>query len=372
MTEQSSARAYARIRYRILLIGLAVGLGFLAAFQWSGASLALARAWARATPSAPIQLLGYLAVFGLASYLITLPLHLYGSFFLEHRFGLSRLTRLGWLVRELKHLGVSVLISALTLEGLYAMLRLLPKSWPLWATVGWVGLNVVLARIFPTVLLPIFYKTRPLQHHELVTRLLELCQRAGLPALGVFRFDVGAETRKANAALAGLGRTRRVLLADTLLDGFTPEEIEGVLAHELAHHRYHHISLFLVLNALGSWVAFRLTDLAARWWVAPLGLDGLADIAGVPALLLWLSLLGLLSLPLQNGLSRLFERQADRYAVAMTRPSQAFAAALRRLAGLNLADPNPPRWIAWLFYDHPPISDRIRDAERSAPDGICL
>jgi STE24 endopeptidase len=360
------ARAYARIRYRLLLIGLAVGLVFLAGVQWSGASAALARWWTAVSPSASLQLLGYLAVLGLAYELVTLPLHLYGSFFLEHRFGLSRLTARGWLIRELKRVTVSALISLVTLEGFYAMVRYLPSSWPLWATAGWVGLHVLLARIFPTVLLPIFYKTSPLQHHALVTRLLELCERAGLPALGVFRFNLGAETRKANAALAGLGRTRRVLLADTLLESFPPEEIEGVLAHELAHHRYHHISLFLVLNAVGSWIAFRLTAAAAQRWAGPLGLDGLADLAGVPALLLWFSVLGLLSLPVQNGCSRFFERQADRYAVAMTRPPQAFAAALRRLAQLNLADPAPPRWVAWLFYDHPPITERIRDAAQGS------
>ncbi len=362
----SSARAYARIRYRLLLIGLAVGAVFLAGFQWSGVSFALGRWWADVTPFAPLQLLGYVTVFGVVYYVITLPLHVYGSFILEHRFGLSRLTIRGWLIRELKQVTVSALISLLALEGLYAMLRHLPLSWPLWATVGWVAVNVILARIFPTVLLPIFYQTSPLQHHELVTRLLELCERAGLPALGVFRFNLGAETRKANAALAGLGRTRRGLLADTLLESFPPDEIEGVLAHELGHHRYHHISLFLVLTAVGSWIAFRLTDAAGHWWVEPLGLSGLADITGLPALLLWFSLLGLLSLPLQNGLSRFFERQADRYALTMARSPQAFAAALRRLAQLNLADPPPPRWIVWLFYDHPPITDRIRDAQHTS------
>ena len=362
----SSARAYARIRYRLLLVGLALGLLFLVGVQASGLSARLAGWWGKLTPSAPLQLFGYLGVFGLAYYLVSLPLHLYSSYALEHRFGLSRLTLRGWWVRELKRIAVSGLISLLALEGLYALLRGLPSSWPLWATVAWVGLNVVLARIFPTVLLPIFYKTSPLRQEELVARLLTLCQRAGLPALGVFRFDLGEETRKANAALAGLGGTRRVLLADTLLEAFPPDEIEGVLAHELGHHRYHHISLFLVLTAVGSWIAFQLTDAAGRWWIGLLGLSGLADIAGLPALLLWFSLLGLLVLPLQNGLSRFFERQADRYAVAMTRPSQAFAAALRRLGTLNLADPNPPRWVVWLFYDHPPIAERIRDAERLA------
>ena len=259
-----SARTYARLRYRLLLIDLALSLAFLAAFQWSGASTVLAAASARATAAPALQLAGYLAIFGLAYYLVTLPLHIYGSFMLEHRFNLSRQNWTAWLVREMKRVAVSAVISLIMLEGLYALFRGFPDDWPLWATVGWVALNVLLARIFPTVLLPLFYKTTPLQQHDLVTRLLDLCQRAGLPALGVFRFDLGAETRKANAALAGLGKTRRVLLADTLLNSFTPEEIEGVLAHELAHHRYHHITLFLVLGTAAAWIAFRLTAAAGE------------------------------------------------------------------------------------------------------------
>ena len=361
----SDARAYARIRYRLLLIDLALGFVFLGAFQWSGASATLSTWWASRLGHEPLRILGYLAAFGAASYLVSLPLHFYGSFLLEHRFGLSRLTVVRWGIRELKKIGVTAALGALTLETFYAILRHAPSMWPLWATVGWVGLSVVMARVFPTILLPIFYKTVPLQDDALARRLLDLCRRAGLDALGVFRFDLGAETRKANAALAGLGKTRRVLLADTLIAQFTPDEIEGVLAHELAHHRYRHITKMLVISAVGSWAAFLLTDAVSQRWVTTLGLQGLSDIAGFPVLMLWFSALGLLSLPLQNGLSRHFEWQADRFAIAATRPPQAFAAALRRLAQLNLADPNPPRWIAWLFYDHPPITDRIRAAEQA-------
>ncbi|MBI3330800.1 MAG: M48 family metallopeptidase [Candidatus Omnitrophica bacterium] len=366
MTEtdtHAAARAYARIRYRLLLVNLAAGLAFLALVQWSGASRALARWWADRLASEPLRLLGYLAVFGLAYYLVMLPLHVYGSFRLEHRFGLSRMTLTAWGIREAKALAVSAVVGAVLFEALYALLRHVPASWPLWAAVAWVGLSVVMARIFPTVLLPIFYKTTPLQDEGLSRRLLALCRRAGLEALGVFRFNLGAETRKANAALAGLGATRRVLLADTLLAEFPPEEIAGVLAHELAHHRYQHITKLLVVSAIGSWVAFRLTALIGHRWVAALGLQGLADIAGFPVLMLWFSLLGLVSLPLQNGLSRYFERQADRFAVEVTEPSAAYAAALRRLGALNLADPRPPRWVVWLFYDHPPIPERVRAAE---------
>ncbi|MBI3011572.1 MAG: M48 family metallopeptidase [Candidatus Omnitrophica bacterium] len=356
------ARAYARIRYRLLVVDLVAWFVFLAAVQGLGISHRFAAWWAHRTPHEPLIIFGYLAFFGVCQYLVMLPLHVYSSFLLEHRFRLSRLTLAGWLTREAKRLAVSAVIAALLVEGFYAILRHIPNGWPLWATIGWVGCSVVLARIFPTVLLPIFYKTTPLQNEQLAARLGELCQRAGIAVLGVFRFQLGAETRRANAALAGIGTTRRVLLSDTLLTEFTPDEIEGVLAHELAHHRYRHITKLLVMSAAGSWVAFALTNLAARWWLTPLGLTRLSDIEGFPMLALWLSLLGLIGLPLQNSLSRMYEWQADRFAVAATRP-QAFAGALRRLAALNLADPDPPRWITWLFYDHPPIAERIRAAE---------
>ena len=367
MTGPTDAVAYARIRYRLLLANLVCGLAFLAACQASGCSVSLARWWAARVSAPSLVLLGYLAVFGAAYYLVLLPLHFYGSFLLEHRFGLSRLTLAGWGVRELKKLALSAALGGLMMEGLYALIRYAPESWPIWATLGWVTVSIVMARVFPTILLPIFYKTTPLQNDELVSRLLDLCRRTGLSALGVFRFDLGAETRKANAALAGLGKTRRVLLADTLLSEFTPDEIEGVLAHELAHHRFHHITKLLLISAAGSWAAFWLTGWAGHRWVDALGLVGLSDAAGVPILLLWLSVLGLLGLPVQNGLSRRFEWQADRFAVHMSAAPGAFAAALRRLAQLNLADPNPPRWITWLFYDHPPIMERIQAAEHAAP-----
>ncbi|MBI2104012.1 MAG: M48 family metallopeptidase [Candidatus Omnitrophica bacterium] len=359
----AAARAYARIRYRLLFLNLAAALAFLAAFQWSGASRQLAAWWADRAASEPLRLLGFLAVFGTAYALVMLPLDFYGSFRLEHRFGLSRMTLKAWGIRQVKALGVSAVLGAVVLEALYALLRHVPASWPLWAAMAWVGFSVVMARVFPTVLLPIFYKTVPLQDEELARRLLALCRRIGLTALGVFRFNLGAETRKANAALAGLGKTRRVLLADTLIEEFPPEEIEGVLAHELAHHRYHHITKLLVITAVGSWLAFWLTDLVGQRWMSPLGLRGLDDIAGLPVLLLWLSVLGLVSLPLQNGLSRVFEWEADHFAVAMTDP-RAYAAALRRLGSLNLADPSPPRWIVRLFYDHPPIMERVQAAEK--------
>ncbi len=360
------AHRYAQIRYRLLFIDLVVSWVLLFCLQFGGFSRAIT-AWAQHQADHPVAILAlYLLIFGPLTYVVALPLHVYRSYFLEHRFGLSRLTPVGWLTRELKHLAVGTVFGFALAQGLYALLRVAPDTWPLWATLAWLFVSVLMARVFPTVLLPIFYKTSRLENPDLEERLLRLCRRVGVLAMGVFRFDMGAETRKANAALAGLGKTRRVLLSDTLLENFPADEIEGVLAHELAHHHYRHILKGLAIATLGSLFVFWLTSQAARFWVNALELEGLPDPAGLPILMLWLSVLAFASQPIQNGISRLFEWEADRFAVRMSESPGTFAAALRRLGDLNLADPAPPAWIEWFFYDHPAIHRRIAAAERAA------
>lgn len=365
MASSDAARRYARIRYRLMLIELVGWVGFLGTYQASGFSGATAHWVSTVTTMEALRVGGYVAVFGACAYLVFFPIHLYGGLLLEHRFDLSRLSLKGWLVREAKQLAVSAVLGLLLVESLYAVLRHVPTRWPVLAAMGWVGFSVVLARIFPTWLLPIFYKTSPVGDASLAQRLLALCERARLSALGVFRVDLGVETRKANAALAGFGRTRRVLVSDTLLERFSPEEIETVLAHELGHQRHRHIAKFLVLSGLGSLLAFMIVDRVSGVWLKPFGLQGLADIAGFPLVMLVLALIGLAGLPLQNGISRYFEWQADRFAVRLTQRPSAFGGALRKLGELNLADPDPPRWVVWLFYDHPPLPQRIAAAEQS-------
>jgi len=362
----AQARRYAAIRRRLMLLEMAASLAFLLAYQLSGLSVEIARRVEATLPSPWLQAAAYLAVFGAVSYVAFAPLHFYSGFVLEHRFGLSRMRLRDWVIRELKQIVLSGLLGLLLMEGLYALLRQAPGSWVWMATIGWVGVTVILARVFPTLLLPIFYKTVPVQDESLVQRLLALCRRAELSVLGVFRVDLGVETRKANAALAGLGRTRRVMVSDTLLERFTPDEIETVLAHELGHQHSRHITKLLALSAVGSWLAFWLIDRASAWWIPALQLRGLSDLAGFPMLMLSLSVIGLLGLPIQNGISRHFEWQADRFAVALTKSPKPFASALRKLGELNLADPSPPAWVEWLFYDHPPIGKRIIAAESAA------
>ncbi|MBI3319411.1 MAG: M48 family metallopeptidase [Candidatus Omnitrophica bacterium] len=365
-TPPDAARRYARIRYRLMLLELVGWLAFLWAYHAAGLSAITARWASTLSHVETVRLAVYLSVFGACSYLIFFPLHVYGGFVLEHQFGLSRLRFTGWLRREAKQALLSGGLGLLLAEGLYALLRGAPSWWPFLAALGWIGVSVLLARVFPTWLLPLFYKTVPLHDESLAARLLALCQRAQLSVLGIFQVDLGVETRKANAALAGFGRTRRVLVSDTLLERFSPEEIETVLAHELGHQRHRHITKLLILSGLGSWLALMLVDHLSLLWISPLGVRGLADIAGFPLLMLALSLIGLIGLPIQQALSRHFEWQADRFAVTLSRRPADFAAALRKLGELNLADPAPPRWVEWLFYDHPPLPKRIQAAEAAS------
>jgi STE24 endopeptidase len=264
-------------------------------------------------------------------------------------------------VREAKRVGLSALLSLILLEGFYAILRFGGACWPLWATAGWAAVSVVLARLLPTVLIPIFYPLQPIHDAGLTQRLLHLAEAVRVPVLGVFRVGLGIETKKANAALVGLGRTRRILLSDTLLARFSHDEIEGVLAHELAHHCYRHMAKGLALSVVSTLVALWLTAALAPYALTALGLPHLSALAGFPLLMVWFVLLQLLGMPIRNGISRLFEWQADRFALARTSPA-VFAAALERLAQQNLADPCPPRWVEIWLHDHPAMHKRIAAA----------
>jgi STE24 endopeptidase len=302
------------------------------------------------------------AVVGGGVELLTLPLSFWSGFVLEHRYQLSNQTLGGWIKKQLKGYLVGGLIGLPLLCGLYALLRL-THPWWLWAAFGWLLVTLVLGRLLPVLILPLFYKVTRLDDAELQQRLEKLSAGTGLTVEGVYRLHLSAETRKANAALAGLGRTRRVLLGDTLLDQFTPEEIEVVFAHEVGHHVHKHLPKMIVVSVLLSLLGFWLVDLVLHGAAQTLGYDGFNDPAALPLVLLVLSVFGLVLSPAQNALSRFFERQCDLYALERTRDAGAYRSAFVKLARLNKSDPDPHPLVAWLFYDHPPIRQRLALAD---------
>ncbi len=370
--DPAAARAYARAHLRLSLAGTGVDLAALAVFVFSGASLALADGlgrwpWADWTRHSPwLLILAYTLLFGAGLKLLGLPFSL-ASRRLENRFGLNRQGWRGWWGDQAKGLALEAGLGLLAVELVYVLLRAAPALWWLWAWAGFLAFVVLMAQLAPVLLFPLFYRFRPLSpddpaEAELITRLEALCARAKTRVRGVYEWKLGDKTSKANAALSGWGATRRILVSDTLLGDAPAEEIEAVLAHELGHHVHHHVwqglAVQSALSLFGFWVANRvLLDLAQR-----LHLSGVADVAGLPLLLLVAAVLGVLLLPLGNAFSRHMERQADDYSFAAMGRPEPLIAGLERLARRNLAEVEPPRWKEILFYSHPAIATRIRRA----------
>lgn len=363
---QSQAKAYARLRRRLFFLETALaGLTALAwlVFGWAGALAAGLLAWTQADwlVTAAVG-----AVFFLTLEAVGAPLAYYGGFVLPHRFGQSTQTLAGWLKDQALGLALAAGLGLPLLLGVYWLLRAAGQAWWLWAAGGYLVFTVGLSQLAPVLIMPLFNRYVPLgdEHAELARRLTALGARAGAHVAGVFRFDLSRRTRAANAALTGLGRTRRIILGDTLLNEFTPDEVEVVIAHELGHHVHHDIPLFILFSAAAGLAGLWLADQALHWGVAVFGFAGLGDVAGLPLLALTLGAFSLLLLPVQNAFSRWRERLADRYALEMTQKPEAFTSAFLRLANQNLADVDPEQWVVFLFASHPPIRERLAAARQ--------
>jgi STE24 endopeptidase len=362
----SVAKQYSGSKLAVGLLKLALGFVFLLAFLLSGVSEKLYALFRGLTDSYHLQLTGYLLAFSAVYCLLFLLLDFYGDVVLERRYGLSNQTTAGWLARSAKEWGLSAFLIVGVLNLLYALIRSMPHGWWLVAAAGWFILLVLISKITPAVIVPLFYKTHPLKDRELTDRLLALAGRCGVRVKRVFEIKLSKETNKANAAVVGLGRQRRILIGDTLLNLCSDDEIEAVFAHELGHVALHHTWKLLAGGAASFVLGFYLLYLVLAPSAVALGFESPADIAAVPLLMLWIAVFGLISKPLQTAYSRRLEKQADLFILDKVEKPESLASALTKLAGRNLTDPNPSRLVETLFYTHPPIAKRIAYLQKSA------
>jgi STE24 endopeptidase len=292
-----------------------------------------------------------------------LPLAFYSGFVLERRYDLSNESLRSWFADRAKSFAIGLALGGGAAEVLYALMRTFPANWWLVAAAVFTALIVVLTNLAPVLLLPLFYAIKPLDRDALRRRLLALAERAGARVLGAYEWGLADKTKKANAALAGIGATRRILVSDTMLSEYSDDEIEVVLAHELAHHVHGDIWKGIALQSVLVVAGFYAASRVLRAAVAHAGLRGVDDVAGLPLLLLAAGAVSLVMAPVAHAISRRFERRADRFALDVTRNPQAFISAMRRLAAQNLAEEEPSRVVQWLFYSHPPMRDRIAAAQ---------
>lgn len=356
---QQTAKEYARLKRRLTFLEMGLGVAYVLLFIVTGLSPWLrdqVQQISRATwLSVPLFAFG----FGLPYSILTAPLSYYSGFVLPHRYGQSVQSLGSWLMDQLKGTAVSGLLGLLILEIIYALLGAAPQWWWLWMALVMLLFTVLLSNLAPVLIFPLFYKYKPLEDEELVQRLTHLAERVGAQVKGVYVFDMSSKTVAANAAVMGLGNTRRIVLGDTLTEKFTVDEIETVLAHEFGHHVHGDLPKGILVQSALTLVGFWLADVVMRWGIGFFGYSGLTDPATLPLLMVALSLFGLVTMPLGNLWSRWREVKADTYALRMTGNPPAFISAMTRLANQNLAEAEPPAWVEFLLHSHPSISKRV-------------
>jgi STE24 endopeptidase len=355
MNEPRASRYHRQKRWAAVVSLIAVG-GLLALLLATPASVLL-----RTATGGSVALYALLLV-GLAE-AVTLPIGFYSGYVLERRYGLSRESLARWVIDRAKSAALGAALAVAGAVIVYATIARWPRGWWVVSALAFAGITVLLARITPTLLLPLFFRFHPLGRESLRDRLVALSSRAGVRVLGVYEWGLAAKTRRANAALVGAGGTRRILLSDTLLADYTDDEIEVILAHELGHHVHRDMLKGLVAECVLLAAAFYAASraLAAGW--SPLSLTGVGDPAGMPLLVLAGGAVSLLATPFVNALSRANERRADRYALELTRRPGPFVSAMKRLAEQNMAEERPSAATRLLFHTHPPIDERIQAAE---------
>src|SRR5437660_6900416 len=369
---QHKAKEYARTRRRLSLVNMAIGIAgviILLATNLNSwlRNLLQPLGWQPVAGWFPWQVLVYFLILVLGYEILSAPLSYYNGFVLPHRYGLSTMTLRGWLIDLFKGLMLGLVLEALVIELIYLLLAVQPQTWWLWVAIILLFFTVVMGNLAPVLILPLFYKFTPLPEGELTRRLLALAERSHTRVRGVFTMHLSSKTTAANAALMGLGNTRRIVLGDTMLDRYTPDEIEVVLAHELGHHVHHDIWKLIISQAVLPLGSLYLLNLALHWAVETKHFFlSLSDVATMPYIFLLTAVFGLIVLPISNGLSRVIEFQADEYALQATKMVGAFKSAMIRLANQNLSDIEPSRLIEFLFHDHPPVGKRLKPADEFA------
>jgi STE24 endopeptidase len=332
------------------------------AVEWAGRRIP--PAWReRVTGRDLLVIFFFVLIFDLALAVLYLPFNFYGGFILDHQFGLSRQALSGWAADWLKSLLIGLVMDGVLWTGFYALLRLLPRRWPIPAGAAMFLLSAVFVLLTPIIITPLFYEVRPLDDPALRARILALAERAGMHVDAVYVINASSKTVEVNAYFTGFGGAQRIVLYDTLLTDYTPDQIEVVLAHEMGHWYHRHVLIGLLGYGAAAWIGlFGLRWLLQRVW-QPLGWSGPADVAGLPYLLAVLAVVTTLALPVQNGLSRIAEGQADWFALSITHKPETFIALFEKFAVQNLSVVDAPAWEKFVFYTHPAIAERIRMAE---------
>ncbi len=366
--EIARGRAYSRGRYDLAFAGLAVRLGVLALLVFTPLSATLRDAALAVGRRGWVAALLYAAAALALLMAARFPLALYGGFLRERAWGLSTQSFAAWLADYAKGAALLAVLAVPMAVGLWALMRAAPHGWPWIAAAATACVAVILAFVAPVIIDPLFHTFRPVPDPALEREVRALAATAGIAVDQVLEADASRRTTKANAYFTGLGHTKRIVLYDTLLKTAPPDEVRMVVAHEMGHWRHHHIWKGLALSAAAAFLAWGIAATVLSWAAArpAFRLTGPGDISALALAALVLAALDAAALPVQNAVSRAFEREADQASLELTGDPAAFIRGEVTLARSNLSDVAPPRPLVWLLYTHPPVLERIAAAEAYA------
>jgi STE24 endopeptidase len=355
------AKKYARINRRLSFLEAVLSAALLLWLIFSGFSSEIVSfIGLPAVPAAVVYSLVLVVVYGVLS----TPVNYYRGFVLARRYGLSNQGFAGWLGDSLQSGALTSILAISVVAIAYWAVGVLPELWWLVVWGFLLVISLILSTLLPVVLIPMFYRTKPLEDENLKQRFTALAEKAGVSIKGVYTIEFSSKQTTANAALMGMGRTRRVALSDTLLAEYSPEEIETVIAHELGHHKHRDFVGIFLFQALILFACLWITGIAAGALAEPLGFGGMGDAAMLPLLILVFAIVNLILTPVSNAVMRSFEMAADDFAIRLTGNPQAFISMITKLTQQNLGEVNPPLWVELLLDDHPGYYRRISYARR--------
>ncbi|WP_168441862.1 M48 family metallopeptidase [Pontiella desulfatans] len=361
------AKEYDAIHNRLFLLQILVLGMLLGIYQFTGASAALANGLASRfgenmwwVSNAVYTLV---SVFGFAAFMS--PFGFYSSYVLEHHYELSNETVGDWIFDFFKSLLIDLVIATILFSVIYALLRLMPAWWWLAAAAFYILFAVVVSTIAPVIIMPLFHKFEPLAEGELTEAVTKMMTEAGINVVGVFKWGLAERTSTANAAFAGFGKTRRIILGDTLLSGYSQEEILAILAHEVGHYKNKDTFRLMVTSALLALLGFFVAHHCLVWLAAFFGIEHIYDIGAAPIFIFSLFVFSLVSMPVANLHSRRREFAADAYAINRMGSPDALVSAFEKLADQNLSNKEPAAWVEFLLHSHPSMARRIERARQS-------
>lgn len=360
--KSSHAKKYAKTNQLFSLVETIIFFAVIIILLFTGLSKKIETAAFGFTSNDYIALLIFIGIISIAEGIISFPLGFYTDYILEHKYGLSNQTLKVYFTEKLKGLLLGLILGVPLMFAFFYILRSSGNSW--WIVLGafMFFVSLIIGRIAPTLIMPLFYKFKPIENENLKEKIMALCQKTGVKIQGIFTFDMSKNTKKANAAFTGIGKSKRIILGDTLINNFSDSEIETVFAHEMGHYTKKHILKLMTVSALISFTGLFITAKLYEASLPYFNFESISQISALPLLFLYLSLYGLITTPLSNILSRKYEWEADTYALQITKDKDSFISSMEKLADQNLSDKTPNRIIEFLFHSHPSIGKRIQFA----------